>query len=232
MIAAVVFAAAAIAVYAGAAQRVGWPRARGAAFAAGTAALAGAPLLGDGGLEAHMVEHAVIAAVAAPLLVLGSPIALALRSAPYGARRRLLGLLRRRPVRALLHPITGWSLFVAVQWAVHSDPGIDAASASPLVHVLEHAGLFWTAVLFWLPVVGRNPMPRPLRGAERALYLFCAAPAVDLAAAMLIARGEQAAGAVMLAGMLPIALAAVASTWAWLRRDERVAARREAYGAG
>jgi cytochrome c oxidase assembly factor CtaG len=232
MIAALFFSAAAIAVYAGAGRRVGWPGGRGVAFAAGAAALAAAPLLGDGGLEDHMVEHALISAVAAPLLVLGSPISLALRSAPYAARRRLLALLRGRSVRALLHPVAGWSLFVAVQWAVHSGPGIDAASASPLAHALEHAALFWTAVLFWLPVLGRNPVPRPLRGAERALYLFCAAPAVDLAAAMLIARGEEAAGAVMLAGMLPIALAAVASTWAWLRRDERVAARREAYGAG
>jgi cytochrome c oxidase assembly factor CtaG len=178
-----------------------------------------------------MAEHALICAVAAPLIVLGAPIALALRSAPYRARRALLATLRRPALRASLHPLTAWLLFVAVQWGVHSAPAIDAAESSPAVHALEHAALLATALLFWLPVVGRNPVPHPLRGAERVLYLFAAAPAVDLAAASLMARGEDAAGAAMLAGMLPIALAAVLSAWAWLRGEHRAALRGEAHAA-
>jgi len=178
-----------------------------------------------------MAEHSLICAVAAPLLVAGAPIALALRLAPYRARASMLAALRRRPLRALLHPLTAWLAFVAVQWGVHSAPAIDAAASSPTVHAIEHLGLLATALLFWLPVVGRNPVPHPLRGAERTLYLFAAAPAVDLAAASLMARGEDAAGAAMLAGMLPITLAAVASAWVWLRSEQRAALRGEVHAA-
>ena len=204
---------------------------RAACLIAGTLALAAAPFVGDGSLAGHMVEHSLLVAVAVPLIVLGAPIALALRTLRGGARRALLAVLRSRPVRLLTHPLCTWSLFVATQWVVHLTPLIDVGERSPAPHALEHAALLGTAVLFWLPAIGRNPVARPLRGWEASVYLFAAAPALDLVGALLLARGEDAAGVAMLAGMLPIVVAAVAVTWSWLVREDRRATRLEAWHA-
>ena len=76
---------AAAAAYVWAARRVRWPPWRTGAFVAGLAALAVALVVLDGAadrtLTAHMAQHLVRVYAAAPLLVLGSPIALGLRAA-------------------------------------------------------------------------------------------------------------------------------------------------------
>ena len=80
---------AAAALYRAGARRVrGWPAWRGACFAAGLAALGVAVLGLDAGrsVTAHMAQHLVLAFVAAPLLVLGSPVALGCARPGPGAR--------------------------------------------------------------------------------------------------------------------------------------------------
>src|SRR6185369_1701738 len=65
-------------VYVSAARRVPrWPRARTATFLAGVAVTFVTLGLPDEDLRIHMVQHLTLALVAAPLLVAGSPIALA-----------------------------------------------------------------------------------------------------------------------------------------------------------
>jgi cytochrome c oxidase assembly factor CtaG len=229
MIAAPIVAGVVAAWYLRLALRAAWPRWRTGCFLAGTTAVALAPLAG-GALAAHMVEHAVLVAVAAPLLVLGAPVLLiALGLGPAG-RRRLIAALRRRPLAALGWPPLAWSQFVAIQWVAHLPGAIAAVDGSPLAHVAEHAVLLASAIVFWLPVLGVGPRParadrpgRRLDGGERALYLFLAAPALDLIAVMLMASGHPGAGVAMLAGMLPIGLAAVYTTWRWAGREERTA---------
>jgi cytochrome c oxidase assembly factor CtaG len=210
----------------------GWPLSRTAAFLGGIVVLLAAPLGPSGTLPAHMLEHSLLVAVAAPLVVLGSPVVLVARSLDRPTRTALFAALREPPIGWLTRPAVAWALFVASQWIVHSGEGLSIASGPGLGHALEHGLLFWIAVLFWLPVVGKNPVPVRLRAGDRALYLFFASAAVDLVAVSLVARGDAAAGATMAAGMLPIAIAAAICTWQWLVEEERETARFEARASG
>src|SRR2546423_8214992 len=112
-------AAASAALYLGAASRVRrWPARRSAAFAAGLLAAVAALALSDRGLAVHMAGHCLLVAVAAPLLVLGRPVSLALRASPR-RRERLLAILRGRTARAVLNPAVAWVGFVGAQLAFH-----------------------------------------------------------------------------------------------------------------
>ncbi|MBP0456843.1 hypothetical protein [Streptomyces montanisoli] len=97
--------------------------------------------------------------------------------------------------------------------------------------VLESA-LVCGAFLFWLPVLGTR---RPLSGAGRCLYLFLAAPVLDLPAVFMISRGHTAGGIAMMVTMLPIGFAALVLTWRWIVAEERAeqaaAPRRAGVGA-
>jgi cytochrome c oxidase assembly factor CtaG len=148
---------------------------------------------------AHMVEHSLIATLVAPLLVL--------------AWRRV-----GRP--ALFGgPLLAWSAFVLAQWVFHLTPLLEASRDNPALHAAEHLAFLAAGVWFWLPVLGVNRLGDP----ERALYLFLAAPAVDLVGVALMVRGDGAAGVAMLAGTLSIAAAAGIVTWQWLAREQREA---------
>ena len=160
----------------------------------------------------HMAEHSVIAGVVAPLLVLAwarlRPVGPAL---PWGA-------------------VPAWSTFVITQWVFHLTPLLDASRDTPVLHAAEHLAFLAASLWFWLPVLG--PGGARLSEPERALYLFLAAPAVDLVGVALMVRGDGGAAVAMLVGTLPIVAVAGIVTWRWLTGEERRAASIEgAHGA-
>ncbi|WP_018386295.1 hypothetical protein [Wenjunlia vitaminophila] len=76
---------------------------------------------------------------------------------------------------------------------------------------------------------------RRLSDPGRCVYLFSAAPALDLPALGLVAAGHDAGGLTMIVSMLPVGGAALAVTWRWItaeERRERALARNPAVGAG
>jgi cytochrome c oxidase assembly factor CtaG len=159
------------------------PLSRTFALMAGLAALIVAlqsPIdsLADRLFSIHMVQHLLLMYVAAPLLVAAAPVTLLLRfSRPSPRRHLLLPMLHGRLVRAMSAPLVTWLVFIAVMWATHLSPLFELALESQPVHDAEHVLLLGAAVLFWLPVIGREPLPWRLGWSARAAYVALAMPA-------------------------------------------------------
>lgn len=125
----------------------------------------------------HMLQHLLLAMVAAPLLALGGPITLLLRVAPSSVRKgMLIPALHSRPVRMLSHPALAWVLFTGFMFASHFSPLFEAALEDAGVHYLEHGLYLGTAMLFWWPAVGVDPSFWRLRHGGRLLYLGLGMP--------------------------------------------------------
>jgi cytochrome c oxidase assembly factor CtaG len=163
---------------------------------------------------AHMAEHALAVSALAPLIAIG-----ALRS--------------QAACRRLPRASVAWIAFIASQWLAHVPWMIDRLEANPWLHVAEHALLLAAAVAFWAHALGAPRGAASLGPAERAGYLLAAVPAADLTALMLMAAGEGPAAVAMLAGMLPLSVAAIWAAWAWIAGEERSAraAERDDLGA-
>jgi len=101
----------------------------------------------------HMVEHELIMAAAAPLLVLARPLGPMLWAFPAGARRRVA------QVAKLVGYFLGWDLLSrplvatlvhgAVIWAWHVPFLFEAALVSEPLHWLQHLSFLITALFFW-----------------------------------------------------------------------------------
>lgn len=125
----------------------------------------------------HMIQHLLLAFVAAPLLMLGAPITLLLRVATPQARKRIiLPILHSRVMRVLAFPLVTWGLFALVMWGSHFSPLFDAALEDPFIHLVEHGLFLGTAMLFWWPVIGADPGPYRLPHAARVGYLALGMP--------------------------------------------------------
>lgn len=188
--------------YAAGVVRVGrtggtWRGSRIVAFGAGwlVAALAlCSPIdaYADVSFTVHMVQHLLLTLVAPPLLALGAPISLALRSLPAGSARAVSAALRSRAVRLLGNPVVGWCLFVGVPVAVHASRLFDEALTSPGWHAFEHAVWVGSALVYWWPIVGVDPSPHPVPYGARLLSLLLAMPAMSfLALAIYTADAPQ-----------------------------------------
>ena len=212
-------------------------RTRTALLAAGllVAAAAVSPpvdALCDPSLPAHMFQHMLLTMVAAPLIVIGSPISLALRVAPRPAARRLAGLHRSRLLRLAAAPALAWTVLPCLQLAIYATPLFELADRRAPVHAAEHAALFGAALLFWRPLVGVDPPRRP-HPAVQIGYLLAAMPAGDVIGIWLMSSGhiqyasyaagglgaQRQTGVVMLAGSFVLGAAALTTAWSWVQRD-------------
>ncbi len=124
----------------------------------------------------HMVQHMLLELVAAPLLLAGGPITLALRVSAPRVRRLLLAVLQSRVVHALSFPVIAWVLFAAVNWGWHFSVLYDQALENQALHYFQHATFLGAALLFWWPAIGVDPSPWRLPHPVRLLYLFMAMP--------------------------------------------------------
>jgi putative membrane protein len=171
------------------------PGARAGAFAAGLAVV-GAALLSplDGwaarSFALHMLQHVLLVAVAAPLLVLGEPLVPWLWALP-GERRRRVGAWWRSSVelrgvwRAASAPVVAWALALGALWVWHAPALYEGALRSAPVHAIEHGSFLGTGLLFWWPVVRGSRLAPP--GA--LLYLFAAAIASSALGALIAFSG-------------------------------------------
>lgn len=199
----------------------------------------------------HMIQHALIVFGAGASLVLAAPITLLLRVASPDVRDRwILPVLRSRPVKIVSHPLVAWLLFTAVTWGSHLSPLFDAALEDPAIHYLEHALYLSTAMLFWWPVVGRDPSPWRLPYPARVGYVFLQMPLMSLLSVLILfspqviyphymttgrtwlptpLEDQQLAGALMWGiGDLAFLVAIFIVIAAWMRHEESATRRREA----
>ncbi|MDQ6881408.1 MAG: cytochrome c oxidase assembly protein [Pseudomonadota bacterium] len=149
------------------------------AFAGGWLALVGAlvsPLdaLGDRLFSAHMVQHEMLMLVAAPLLVLGRPLAAFAWALPRSALR-----VFARPFRshwpgalwsALTDPLAAWVLHALALWVWHVPALFDAAVENESLHTLQHTSFLASALLFWWAALGRDGRSRGQGAAMLLLF--------------------------------------------------------------
>jgi cytochrome c oxidase assembly factor CtaG len=203
----------------------------------------------------HMVQHMLLVAVGAPLILLGSPIRPLLRGLPRAVRTSVVRPLARSVgVRALLHflrhPLVAGGLYVAGLYAWHVPLLYDAALAQEPVHVLEHLWFIVTALLFWSCVIDPEPFRAPLPYAARIVFLLLAGAAQNTILGGLLAFStrllyrsyegrperygidavldQRVGGAIMwVPGDLIFLAAASVSFFLWLSEEERLQRIRE-----
>jgi putative membrane protein len=124
----------------------------------------------------HMVQHMLLQVVAAPLLLLGAPVTLALRAASPSVRRVLLVILHSRVVAIISFPVVAWLLFAGVNWGWHFSAFYNEALENVWLHHFQHATFMAAALLFWWPVIAADPTRWRLPHPVRLLYLFLAMP--------------------------------------------------------
>jgi cytochrome c oxidase assembly factor CtaG len=196
----------------------------------------------------HMFQHLLLTMVAAPLLVLGAPVTLALLAGSPDRRRRLSVALHAPFVRTLSTPILAWALFFGVLWGSHFTGWFEASLRSDGIHALEHLAYLVTALLFWMPVIGRDPAPSGLSYPARILYLFAAMAsmaflglalfsathvlypsyAVVEGTAKALADQRMGGSLMWVGGMVLIVPALGLVMLSWMQADERAAARMDA----
>jgi putative copper resistance protein D len=158
-----------------------WPLLRAASFIAGLAVVAVATQSSIGAYDdvlfsVHMVQHLLLIMVAPPLFVAGRPIMLILHACGNPVHRWTKALIRSRVASALTHPAVAAIIYAGVIVGTHLTGFMDVALRHESVHNLEHLLYLVAGYLYFLPLLGSEPIRWKMSFPTRFLMLALSMP--------------------------------------------------------
>lgn len=163
-----------------------WPWTRTASFLTGCFALAAVTGLaidsyGYRLFSAFMFQHLTLSILVPPLLVLGGPGRLLLRSTPHRGFGRYVVIaalsgLRCRVSRIVLSPGFTIPVFLLSYYGLYLSDLFDAAAASVAGHVALQVFFLASGLLFILPILSTGPMPVRQSNLGRFFDIFLEMP--------------------------------------------------------
>jgi putative membrane protein len=137
--------------------------------------------------SAHMIQHEMLMAIAAPLLVLGRPAVPLVWGLPESMRRPVGRVFSQRRVRNVwllfTLPLVAFLIHALAVWIWHAPGLYDASVRSEAVHSAQHFSFLASALLFWWSIL----QSRHRKGSEgfAILLLFLTAIHTTLLGALL-----------------------------------------------
>jgi putative copper resistance protein D len=146
-----------------------WPVARSAAFLGGLLVLlvtrqSSIDVYGEQLFWLHMVEHLLLIMAVPVLVILGRPVGL--------AGSAVEGVLRSRVVSVLTFPLVGLCCYAAVLVGTHLTGFMSLMMAHPWLHGLEIVLYVGGGYLYFLPLLGAEPLRRELSYPLRVFLLL------------------------------------------------------------
>lgn len=121
---------------------------------------------------AHMAQHLTVMMLAAPVLVLSSPIGLLVMATTGATRAAIVGALRSKVGLFLVNPVFTWVLFAVVLIGSHVSPVMDwVLGDHDAMAFVERPLYLIAALLFYYPLIGKDMCARRPRPPYRVLSL-------------------------------------------------------------
>jgi cytochrome c oxidase assembly factor CtaG len=158
-----------------------WPLLRTAAFLGGLLVVV---LATEGGVGTyddtlfwdHMIQHLMLIMIAPPLLVAGQPVTLLLHASRNPLHTWAKRVVRSRPVAWLTWPAVGVIAYAATIVGTHLTSFMNLVLTNNTVHDLEHVLYLVVGYLYFLPLIGREPLRWKVSYPLRLFLLFLAMP--------------------------------------------------------
>jgi putative membrane protein len=178
-----------------------WPRARTACFVAGLALLA---LIYGSGLQVyedqpavHVIQHMLTMMAVPPLLVLGAPITLLLRTLAPRRRPALVRLLDDPSFAMMSGPRAPLMLtldYYLTMYVYQLTPLHTWSEQSTELHFIVHQYFLLCGLFFWWPVVAADPVRLRLSANAKRVMVWIGLPAFGLLGGIELATGSTATG--------------------------------------
>ncbi len=172
-----------------------WPWWRTAMFLGGLAVVVVATQSGIGTYDDvlfwdHMVQHLMLIMIAPPLLIVGQPVTLLLHASRNPLHTWAKRVVRSPAVSFLTWPVLGFLAYAGAIAAAHLTALANLVETNQTVHNAEHAAFLLIGYLFFLPIVGREPIRWRLSYPVRFVILVLVMP-VDTFTGLVLGYGND-----------------------------------------
>ena len=121
---------------------------------------------------AHMGQHLIVMMLAAPFIVLSSPVALTVLATTGRTRAAIIRALRSQVGLVLVNPVVTWVLFATVLIGSHVTPVMEwVLGDHDAMAFVERPLYLIAALLFYYPLIGNDMCARRPRPSMRLMSL-------------------------------------------------------------
>jgi cytochrome c oxidase assembly factor CtaG len=171
-----------------------WPAWKTGMFLAGLAVVvlateSGIGVYDDALFWDHMVQHLMLIMVAPVLLIFGQPITLLMHASRNPLHSWVKRILRSRVASFLTWPVFGCVAYAVAVIGAHLTGFANLVETNQAVHNAEHALFLVVGYLFFLPVLGREPIRWRLTYPVRFVILVLLMP-VDTFTGLMLGYGS------------------------------------------
>jgi cytochrome c oxidase assembly factor CtaG len=172
-----------------------WPRWRTGIFLAGLAVTVISLQSGIGTYDDvlfwdHMVQHLLLIMVVPPLLIFGQPLTLLLHASRNPLHTWVKRILRSRVASFLTWPVFGFAAYAAAIVALHLTAAANVIARNDVAHEAEHVLFLVVGYLFFLPIIGSEPIKWRLSYPTKLILLFLIMP-VDTFTGLVLGYGNR-----------------------------------------
>jgi cytochrome c oxidase assembly factor CtaG len=158
-----------------------WPAWRTGMFLGGLAIVVLALQSGIGSYDDvlfwdHMVQHLMLVMAAPPLLIFGQPITLLMHASRNPLHTWVKRIIRSRVASFLTWPIFGFAAYAAAIIVAHLTGLANLTARNQTAHEAEHVVFLIVGYLFFLPIIGSEPIRWRLSYPIKMVLLFLVMP--------------------------------------------------------
>ena len=172
-----------------------WPAWRTGMFLGGLAVVAVALQSGIGSYDDvlfwdHMVQHLMLVMAAPPLLIFGQPITLLMHASRNPLHTWVKRAVRSPAASFLTWPVFGFAAYAAAIVVAHLTGLANLVASNQVAHETEHVAFLVIGYLFFLPIIGSEPIRWRLSYPTKLVLLFLVMP-VDTFTGLVISYGNR-----------------------------------------
>ncbi len=138
----------------------------------------------------HMVQHLMLVMAAPPLLILGRPITLLMHATRNPLHTWVKRVVRSAAANFLTWPVFGFAAYAAAIVIAHLTGLANLTARSQGAHEAEHVAFLIIGYLFFLPIIGSEPIKWRLSYPTRLVLLFLVMP-VDTFTGLILSYGNR-----------------------------------------
>jgi cytochrome c oxidase assembly factor CtaG len=174
-----------------------WPAWRTGMFLGGLAVVVLALQSGIGSYDDvlfwdHMVQHLMLVMAAPPLLIFGQPITLLMHASRNPLHTWVKRAVRSRIASFLTWPIFGFGAYAAAIIVAHLTGLANLTARNQTAHEAEHFVFLVVGYLFFLPIIGSEPIRWRLSYPVKMVLLFLVMP-VDTFTGLILSGANSSA---------------------------------------
>jgi len=142
----------------------------------------------------HMIQHLMLVMAAPPLLIFGQPITLLMHASRNPLHTWVKRAVRSKVASFLTWPVFGFAAYAVAIIVAHLTGLANLIARNQVAHDSEHVGFLVVGYLFFLPIIGSEPIRWRLSYPVRLVLLFLVMPVDTFTGLVLSGASANAPG--------------------------------------